>query len=68
MKAIGVSRKQLNIQVFWNVELESVEDGGKYSVSKCREMPTQLYIQKQTSFSGPHIYNIFGKLFAKQKI
>jgi hypothetical protein len=28
LKAIGVSRKKVNIQVFWDVTLDS-EDGGK---------------------------------------
>jgi len=42
LKAIRVSGKQVNVQVFRNVALDC-EGGGKYSLSKCREMLTHRH-------------------------
>jgi len=42
LKAITVSRKELNIRVVWNVALDC-EGGGKYSLSKRRKMLTHRH-------------------------
>ena len=60
LKAIGVSRKVVNIQVFWDVALDT-EDGGKYNLSKRREMLTQR--QSVTSKNKHRFQDLISRIY-----